>query len=160
MFAVSPALVCVGELCHRCDEKKGQTSTFRSPIILLVRKAGVGGQSITGCNKPGANLDKFNGLEGELSEDCGLAVEQHVPQVVHFPRALRNVRQLFVVYEAHGGPIAGQEASAPHELAVRMAERPCRQALRIAHGRILRMHHQRFKNAAQSWSCGILKSCW
>lgn len=111
-------------------------------MILLGRKAGVGGQSITGCNKPGANLDKFNGLEGELSEDCGLAVEQHVPQVVHFPRALRNVRQLFVVYEAHGGPIAGQEASAPHELAVRMAKRPCRQALRVAHGRILRMHHQ------------------
>ena len=47
----------------------------------------------------------FQGLEGELAQDGRWAVEDDVPEVVHFAVPRGDVRELLVVDEAHRGPL-------------------------------------------------------
>ena len=44
-------------------------------------------------------LHKLQRLEGQLAKHVGVAVKQHVPEVVHLARARDHVRQLLVVHK-------------------------------------------------------------
>lgn len=46
-----------------------------------------------------AHLRELDGLQGQLAEHVGVAVEQDVPEVVHLAAAGAHVGQLLVIYE-------------------------------------------------------------
>jgi len=64
------------------------------------------------------HLDKFNCFEGQLAQDSGLAVEEHMPKVMCFPISHCHICKLLIVHKSNRRPVVCMEPSLCHKVPV------------------------------------------
>mmetsp|Transcript_35916 Transcript_35916/g.79966 ORF Transcript_35916/g.79966 Transcript_35916/m.79966 type:complete len:277 (+) Transcript_35916:406-1236(+) len=60
-------------------------------------------------------LHKLKAFECQLTKHVGVAVKQHMPEVMHLPHAADHVRQLLVIHKPDRGPLPCCEVAVTHE---------------------------------------------
>jgi len=61
------------------------------------------------------HLHELDSLQGQLSENVGVAAEEDMPKVVHFPRPLSYVSELLIVEEPNRRPACGCMLKTGHD---------------------------------------------